>query len=121
MKTKPLVGITAWRRKLETFYGPERLQTLRVYQSASIFAVIAVAIARNARIRGTPFDEVRWHTEATAGPGSVLVRVAPRTRPREVSRFGWTRGAAFAERDTRPDQRCYNKQDPRQQGPHLSS
>jgi len=36
MKTKPLVGITAWRRKLDTFYGPERLQTLATFYGEAV-------------------------------------------------------------------------------------
>lgn len=33
---KPVVGITAWRRRLETFYGPDTLQTLSTYYSESV-------------------------------------------------------------------------------------
>lgn len=33
---KPLVGITAWRRVLDTHYGPERLQTLAAYYGEAI-------------------------------------------------------------------------------------
>lgn len=33
---KPVVGITAWRRLLETFYGPDTLQTLSAYYSDSV-------------------------------------------------------------------------------------
>lgn len=33
---KPVVGITAWRRRLETFYGPDTLQTLSTYYSDSV-------------------------------------------------------------------------------------
>ena len=33
---KPVVGITAWRRRLETFYGPDTLQTLSAYYSDSV-------------------------------------------------------------------------------------
>jgi putative glutamine amidotransferase len=36
MRTKPLVGITAWRRKLDTFYGPERLQTLATFYGEAV-------------------------------------------------------------------------------------
>lgn len=32
----PLVGITAWRRTLDTFYGPEKLQTLSTYYTDSL-------------------------------------------------------------------------------------
>lgn len=35
---KPLVGITSWKRNLDTFYGPEELQTLASYYSDSIIA-----------------------------------------------------------------------------------
>lgn len=34
----PLVGITSWRRRLETFYGPDTLQTLSVYYTDSLVA-----------------------------------------------------------------------------------
>jgi putative glutamine amidotransferase len=33
---KPLVGITAWRRTLDTFYGPDTLQTLSTYYTDSV-------------------------------------------------------------------------------------
>lgn len=33
---RPLVGVTAWRRRLDTFLGPEVLQTLSTYYSNSI-------------------------------------------------------------------------------------
>jgi putative glutamine amidotransferase len=33
---KPLVGITAWRRSLDTFYGPDTLQTLSTYYTDSV-------------------------------------------------------------------------------------
>ena len=33
---KPLVGITAWRRSLETFYGPDTLQTLSTHYTGSV-------------------------------------------------------------------------------------
>lgn len=33
---KPLVGITSWKRKLETFYGPDTLQTLSTYYTDSL-------------------------------------------------------------------------------------
>jgi putative glutamine amidotransferase len=36
MRVKPLVGITAWRRKLDTFYGPERLQTLATFYGEAV-------------------------------------------------------------------------------------
>ena len=36
MSEKPLVGITAWRRVLATFYGPERLQTLAVFYGEAV-------------------------------------------------------------------------------------
>ena len=35
---RPLVGITAWRRKLDTYLGPEILQTLSAYYSDSVIA-----------------------------------------------------------------------------------
>lgn len=31
-----LVGVTSWRRRLETFYGPDTLQTLSVYYTDSL-------------------------------------------------------------------------------------
>jgi len=34
----PLVGITSWRRRLETFYGPDTLQTLSVFYTDSLVA-----------------------------------------------------------------------------------
>lgn len=33
---RPLVGITAWRRRLDTFYGPDTLQTLSVHYTDAI-------------------------------------------------------------------------------------
>lgn len=36
--TKPLVGITAWRRHLDTFLGYESLQTLSTYYSDAVIA-----------------------------------------------------------------------------------
>jgi putative glutamine amidotransferase len=33
---KPTVGITSWRRTLDTFYGPDRLQTLSTYYTDSV-------------------------------------------------------------------------------------
>lgn len=33
---KPVVGITSWRRRLETFYGPDTLQTLSTYYTDSV-------------------------------------------------------------------------------------
>ena len=33
---KPLVGITSWRRRLETFYGPDTLQTLSTHYTESV-------------------------------------------------------------------------------------
>jgi len=33
---KPIVGITAWKRRLETFYGPDTLQTLSAHYTDSI-------------------------------------------------------------------------------------
>lgn len=33
---RPLVGITAWRRTLDTYLGPENLQTLSTYYSDSV-------------------------------------------------------------------------------------
>ena len=35
---RPLVGITAWRRKLDTFLGPETLHALSAYYSDSVIA-----------------------------------------------------------------------------------
>ena len=35
---KPIVGITAWRRELNTFLGPEMLQTLSTYYSDAVVA-----------------------------------------------------------------------------------
>lgn len=35
---KPLVGITSWRRHLETFYGPDTLQTLSTHYIESVSA-----------------------------------------------------------------------------------
>lgn len=35
---KPLVGITSWRRRLETFYGPDTLQTLSAHYTGSVSA-----------------------------------------------------------------------------------
>lgn len=35
---RPLVGITAWRRTLDTYLGPEALQTLSTYYSDSVIA-----------------------------------------------------------------------------------
>lgn len=35
---RPLVGITAWRRILDTYYGPDRLQTLSTFYPDSILA-----------------------------------------------------------------------------------
>ncbi len=35
---KPVVGITSWRRTLETFYGPDRLQTLSTFYPDSVAA-----------------------------------------------------------------------------------
>lgn len=35
---RPLVGITAWRRKLDTYLGAETLQTLSAYYSDSVIA-----------------------------------------------------------------------------------
>ncbi len=34
--SKPVVGVTAWRRTLDTFYGPDRLQTLSTFYSDSL-------------------------------------------------------------------------------------
>lgn len=33
---RPLVGITAWKRRLDTFYGPDTLQTLSTYYTDSV-------------------------------------------------------------------------------------
>ncbi len=35
---KPTAGVTAWRRTLDTYYGPDRLQTLSVHYSDSLSA-----------------------------------------------------------------------------------
>jgi putative glutamine amidotransferase len=35
---RALVGVTAWRRTLDTFYGPDHLQTLATYYSDSLLA-----------------------------------------------------------------------------------
>jgi len=35
---RPLVGITAWRRRLETYYGPDTLQTLSTHYTDAITA-----------------------------------------------------------------------------------
>jgi putative glutamine amidotransferase len=35
---RPLVGITSWRRRLETFYGPDTLQTLSTFYTDSVIA-----------------------------------------------------------------------------------
>ncbi|HEU4894423.1 MAG TPA: gamma-glutamyl-gamma-aminobutyrate hydrolase family protein [Acidimicrobiia bacterium] len=35
---KPVVGITSWRRTLDTFYGPDRLQPLSTYYTDSVVA-----------------------------------------------------------------------------------
>ena len=35
---RPLVGITAWRRTLDTFYGPDRLHTLSTFYADSVLA-----------------------------------------------------------------------------------
>lgn len=34
----PLVGITSWKRRLDTFYGPDNLQTLSTYYTDSLVA-----------------------------------------------------------------------------------
>lgn len=33
---RPLVGITAWRRELDTYYGPDRLQTLSTHYTDAV-------------------------------------------------------------------------------------
>lgn len=33
---RPLIGITSWRRRLDTFYGPETLQTLSTFYTDSV-------------------------------------------------------------------------------------
>lgn len=33
---RPLVGITSWKRRLETFYGPDTLQTLSTFYTDSV-------------------------------------------------------------------------------------
>jgi putative glutamine amidotransferase len=35
---RPLVGITSWKRALQTFYGPDTLQTLSVYYTDAVAA-----------------------------------------------------------------------------------
>lgn len=35
---KPIVGITSWRRRLDTFYGPDTLQTLSTHYTDSVSA-----------------------------------------------------------------------------------
>jgi putative glutamine amidotransferase len=35
---RPLVGITAWRRTLDTYYGPDRLHTLSTFYADSVIA-----------------------------------------------------------------------------------
>jgi len=35
---KPIVGITSWRRTLDTFYGPDHLQTLSTFYPDSVVA-----------------------------------------------------------------------------------
>lgn len=35
---RPIVGITSWKRKLDTFYGPDVLQTLSSYYTDSVAA-----------------------------------------------------------------------------------
>jgi putative glutamine amidotransferase len=35
---KPLIGITVWKRTLDTYYGPDNLQTLSTYYTDSIVA-----------------------------------------------------------------------------------
>lgn len=35
---RPVVGITSWRRTLDTFYGPDRLQTLSTHYTDSVVA-----------------------------------------------------------------------------------
>lgn len=35
---KPLIGVTSWKRTLETFYGPDTLQTLSCYYTDSLSA-----------------------------------------------------------------------------------
>lgn len=34
----PIVGVTSWRRRLDTFYGPDTLQTLSIYYTDSLVA-----------------------------------------------------------------------------------
>lgn len=41
---KPIAGVTAWRRTLDTYYGPDRLQTLSVHYSDSLIAVGVVPV-----------------------------------------------------------------------------
>jgi len=35
---RPVVGITSWKRRLDTFYGPDTLQTLSVYYTDALTA-----------------------------------------------------------------------------------
>lgn len=41
---KPLIGITVWKRRLETFYGPDTLQTLSAYYTDSVAAAGMVPV-----------------------------------------------------------------------------
>ena len=41
---KPLVGVTSWRRRLETFYGPDTLQTLSTFYTDALVAADMVPV-----------------------------------------------------------------------------
>ncbi|MEX0864794.1 MAG: gamma-glutamyl-gamma-aminobutyrate hydrolase family protein [Acidimicrobiia bacterium] len=41
---KPLVGITAWRRTLDTYYGPDRLHTLSTFYPESVMSAGMVPV-----------------------------------------------------------------------------
>lgn len=52
--TKPLVGITAWKRTLDTFYGPDNLQTLSSYYTDSVLAAGMIPVLFPSSLR--PLD-----------------------------------------------------------------
>jgi putative glutamine amidotransferase len=41
---KPLVGVTSWRRRLDTLYGPDTLQTLSAYYTDALVAAGMVPV-----------------------------------------------------------------------------
>jgi putative glutamine amidotransferase len=41
---KPLVGVTSWRRRLETFYGPDTLQTLSTHYTDALQAAEMIPV-----------------------------------------------------------------------------